>query len=68
MNYQIPTQEELRTDLMIALIRMKVHSRDYWSEVELCIDEVEETGKRMPPKPRHLRLISVDPSPLSERP
>lgn len=41
----------------MALVRMKVHERNYWSEVELALDAVEEAGKVMPEKPKHLRLV-----------
>jgi hypothetical protein len=57
MNYKIPSQEELRTDLVLTLMLLKIRDPDYLSEVARCIEVIEGPEEDMPPKPRHLRLV-----------
>lgn len=60
MNYQIPTQDELRVNLITALVRMRVHNPDFASEVIHCLEIVDEVASQMPPKPRRLCLVPTE--------
>lgn len=58
MNEQKPTRDQIRTDLIIAMVRAKVHLSDGDSEIEWAWNHVIEIGKKVPKKPKHLVLVS----------
>lgn len=57
MNYKIPTPEELKQELITALVRLKIHHPDPESEILEAWSIVEEVGKDLPKKPRYLKLV-----------
>lgn len=50
-------RDELKENLIKALVSLRVRSPDFWYDLEYCLWVVEETDKLMPPRPMHLQLV-----------